>query len=75
MFILNGLCAETDQQRQHRCAGEQDDGKVQVVDATNQERTPWGENTAARTKPELWQQPTQAHRQTTNQAPESPLRV
>lgn len=75
MLIIYGLFAIADQQHQRCCAEEEDNGKVEVMDPTHQVRAAGGENTAASTKPELGQHPTQTHPQTTNQAPEGTLQV
>lgn len=75
MLVIYWLAAATHQQHKRWGTEEEDNGKVEVMDPTHQVRAAGGENTAAGTKPELKQHPTQTHQQTTNQAPEGPLQV
>lgn len=75
MLVLYGLRAVADQQHQRRCAEEEDDCKVEVMDPTHHERAVGGEDTAASAEPELGQHPTQTHHQAADQAPESTLEV
>lgn len=75
MLILYGLGAVADHQHQYRGTEEEDDSKVEVMDPTHQERAVGRENTAAGTKPELRQHPTQTHHQAAYQAAERTLEV
>ena len=73
VLVVQGLGAVADQQHQHGGAEEEQHGKVQVVDAADHRRAGRGEKAATRTEPELWNHPTQAHRQASHQTPECTL--
>jgi len=75
MLILYRFGAAADQQHQHGRTEEEYDGEMQVVDSAYEERALRRENATARAKPELRQHPTQTHRKTAYQAPESTLEV
>lgn len=75
MLIVNGLSTIADQQHQHRRTEEEYDAKVEVMNPTHQKGAVRGENAATSAKPELRQHSTEAHQQTTYQAPKSTLEV
>lgn len=73
MFFFDLWSAEGDDEDQDTCAAEQNDGKMEVVDATEDKGARGWEDAAARAIDKLGYHATETHGQTSDQTPEGTL--